>query len=1197
MSDLTIVGIGTSAGGLESLQMFFQNMLKEPDCAFVIIQHLSPDFKSFMPEILSRSTSLKVEMAENATKIVKNTVYLLPPKKNILVSNGKVVLQERNPNHQIPNKPIDLFFHSLAQDVGPNAVAVVLSGTGSDGSLGIVTIYEAGGYVIVESPERAKFDGMPNNAIGTRKVHDITTADKMMGLIKNHMVNLTENPKGGKKTLLDTKLRSSSAERQQILLLLQERYHVDFSQYKMGTIDRRMSRRVQNLKVGSLGQYLDYISQNADELNSLYYELLIGVSSFFRDKESFQFLANEVVPEICRKKEKSERRIWVPGCASGEEAYSIAILLYDFCLRNNIIPQFKVFASDIDDKLISIAGEAYYDADALAEVPGNIVENYFLKAEDNKYIVIPEVRRRVVFARHNLLRDPPFTKLDLVSCRNLLIYFDLEAQQQALSLLHFGLQDDGFLFLGSSESLGRYEIGFKVKDFKAKIFQKIKNQSLPRTLQYQFDRNSHSYHAPYKVKPKKSSLSNGIENQVSIAAENLLQKFVPPGVLVTDSLEVMHLYGESGQFLHLRPGVLSTNLKDLLGKTLAANIAVSILRVKKERKEIFSSDVSIEDYQKTKIQSFTVQPIFDREDELLSIFLVIFNEKIWESRRENRVKRKGGTSREEEDKIRFLERELQDSRESLQSTIEELETTNEELQSTNEELLSSNEELQSTNEELHSVNEEIYTVNAEFQLKIEELTQLKEDERNLLESSEIGVIFLDSNLKIRRFTPNISDLFNFLPQDVGRSFSHFANSFRVPQIMDLIGKVITDGDTIEKEISLGSNGWFLMTIRLFNSQRENVVRGILITLVNSDQLRQLKKISDVAFDASEKGYLLVDQTGVICNVNASLLKMFQYDQESELIGQKIEILIPARYHSHHERLFAEYLMKPTKRNMSLDRVIMGCDRNGKEFTLEIMLFPIKENDSVMILAVLSEMSMHELEEKRLIDIRDRLQVSNKSLEEFAYVLSHDLQAPVRHMNHYMDVLEEEVPDLSEEAKKTLTSMRISSRKMRDMTEGLLLLAKVEKQELSREKINLSLIINDCLEMFSGENAEFIVGEMPPVLVDRALVSQLFQNLISNSLKFIDKDVKPKIEIGSRKDNGTQIDAFFVKDNGIGIHPKDQKSIFKMFSRTKKGTAFDGAGIGLATCERIVKRHQGKIWVESHLGKGTTFFFTLEGESS
>jgi two-component system CheB/CheR fusion protein len=826
-----IVGVGASAGGLEALQDFFDNMAETPGVAFVVIQHLSPDYKSFMSELLARHTSIPIEVATDNVTIKNNHIYMIPPKMNITIQGGKLHLKEIIGRHL--NLPIDIFLRSLAADQEDNAIGIILSGTGSDGTLGIKAIKEAGGITMAQDEQSAKFDGMPKSSISTGMV-DYVLPPKDLA---SELVNYAKHPFVHDATTVESQLMQNQTMYNKLIAILHDAKNVDFSNYKQNTIIRRLEKRISINRFDKVSDYVSYLSATPKEVSALFNDLLIGVTRFFRDEKAFESLKNLVIPEIfMQHTDKSEIRAWVPACSTGEEAYSLAILFKEYMTKNHIIKDLKIFATDIDEESIAFAGVGFYPSNIVADVSSEYLAKYFIR-KDNGFQINENIRRMIIFARHNIIDEPPFSKLDFVSCRNLLIYLNIDVQQKILATFHMCLCSSGFMFLGSSESLGKLSDGFDIINTKAKLFKK-NNHFKPDFLPVSSVASSslHSNRSNMLSMGNVPGSYSYSSRQLSFLFEDIASHFLSPSVIVDDQYNVLYTIHDVSDYIHLPKGQITTNILRMLNKEMSVIVSSLIRRAEKVDEEIIYDDVLTSS--KEKKLSISCKR-FKGEENDTRYFLISFIEKVKVSI-DNHIDSEESVSVSMSDqyqaRIEELEQEIQRKNESLQATVEELETSNEELQSSNEELIASNEELQSTNEELQSVNEELYTVNSEHIRKIEELTQLNADYDNTLKNTCIGTLFLDNSKVIRKVSSVASTITNVLSSDIGRPIQHLALDSLYKGFKGDIDFVIETLDMVEREVQ-SVDKWYLMRMMPFRTI-ENAVNGIIITFVEMTKLKQ-----------------------------------------------------------------------------------------------------------------------------------------------------------------------------------------------------------------------------------------------------------------------------------------------------------------------------------------------------------------------
>ena len=833
-----IVGIGASAGGLEALEVLFSALPSDTGAAFVVIQHLSPDFESHMQQLLSRHTQMPVRRVENGVRVEPDNVYLIPPRMEMVISDGKLLLTEKSEDRGL-SLPIDQFFRSLASDRTNKAVGVILSGTGSDGSRGIRHIHELGGLVVAQDPHTCKFDGMPLSAQATGVVDLLLAPTEIAEAISRYV---TENATPD--SLVDRHVVSREGLAG-IFHLLQGRYGIDFSQYKLTTVARRLQRRLDIGGFPDVGTYLANLPDSPAELNELYRDLLIGVTKFFRDPEAFAVLQEQIIPGLLDRAVASNGglRIWIAGCATGEEAYSIAILLDEAVRLRRRTIEVKVFATDVHHVSLNVAAQGIYDETAVAELSAERRARYFRKVKEG-YQVTRELRRYIVFAPHNLINDPPFTQMDLVSCRNLLIYLQPGPQRKVMSLFHFALKSAGILFLGPSESPGDFADEFVNLDKKWRFFRKLRDVRLPAMARGTAPSAVDMRSPPRPVRAATPRASDWLRP----AYDRLLEQRMPESILVGSNWDVLHCFGGAEQFLRPRAGRASSSIIDQAVEGLRAPLRGILQHAYSKRGSVQYTGIRFGLDGVEREVNLVVEPV---ESDLGTTFLVEFVRQAGDERPPvDEVVNVAGFSSH---RIEVLEGELRLSQENLQATIEEMETSNEELQATNEELTAANEELQSTNEELHSVNEELYTVNAEHQSRLEELARANDDMDNLLATTRVGVIFLDDDLCIRRYTPEIARLFHLVPQDIGRSIAGFAHHLRNADLLGYITEVLHADREKEASVEDRHGGHFLLRILPYRSGAN--ARGVVMTLIDvtgtHETRRELERFKHVAETAPD----------------------------------------------------------------------------------------------------------------------------------------------------------------------------------------------------------------------------------------------------------------------------------------------------------------------------------------------------------
>lgn len=864
-----IVAIGASAGGLEALEKLFDNLATDSGAAFVVIQHLSPDHKSMMANLLARHTRMPVVMVEQDMPIEPNSVYLIPPGAIMHMSEGHLRLTPKAP--RTLTLPIDVFFKSMAAQYGDRSVGVVLSGTGSDGTRGAASINEAGGFLIAQAPEEAKFDGMPRSVISTGVVDAILPVQdigpRILALILNHPVPVADEGPAPRALAL-----SPEAAMTGIMQLLLKVGGIDFQEYKPGTVMRRIERRMTVRQTAKLETYLALLYEDRNEVLILRRELLIPVTSFFRDTEAFEILGRQIIdPLVSRKQAGDTIRVWSAAVSTGEEAYSLAMMFLEAFDQLKRWPALKIFATDVEQQNIEAAGSGTYPESIAAEVSPQQLERFFVK-KGNNFVVKNELRQCIVFARHNMLTDPPFTRLDLVLCRNALIYFKAPAQERALKRFQYALVPGGHLFLGSSESLSELDKDFTPVSARHKIWQMVRPLRLPLETA-----NGYGYSSAVAgMGPKVRSIrvkSSAVDHGFS----TLIKAFAPPAaVLVNGRHELVHSYGNVHQFLQLREGAASLDLNRILPQPLIPVATALLFKAGREGCSVTSDRLTLQLGGQAEHLRLSAWPVEEFEGERLT--LLAFEP--LRAAPSGEALATVDVDTETTERIEVLERELAATRESLQATVEELETSNEELQATNEELMASNEELQSSNEELQSVNEELITVNAEFQEKIDILNRLNADLDNMTQAVPAGTVFVDENLKLTRFSPDATHIFKMRETDIGRPLDDLAHTLLYPELIADLAKTLKEGVKIEKEVR-GVNGLHYLVRMLPYSVTSSSARGAVTSFLDVTALHEISRLQHI-IDALAEHIAVLNTQGVITLVNTAWRRFAAANGDPEL---------------------------------------------------------------------------------------------------------------------------------------------------------------------------------------------------------------------------------------------------------------------------------------------------------------------------
>ncbi|MCJ8210853.1 PAS domain S-box protein [Mucilaginibacter sp. RS28] len=834
-----VVAIGASAGGLEAIHEFFDHMPNNSSFAFIVIQHLSSDYKSLLVELVSKHTHMRVLEAAQDMLIQPDCVYIIPNNKLITIKGNRLRLADKT-HDKSPNTAIDTFLLTLAQEKKEKAIAIILSGTGTDGTKGIEAIKECGGMVIVQDPNTAKFDGMPNSAITSGNADFILPPAKMQeelfNYIKQKPVNVLTKGKIDD-TLLD-----------EIFALIYKNSGQEFNLYKTPTIIRRIARRMTNTGTSNLPEYVNILRSDPAEIEALGKDFLIGVTRFFRDKQAFECLEQQIIPQIVDAKENGETlKIWICACSTGEEAYSVAILVYDYLQKQRKQLEVKIFATDIDPSSVEIASKNCYAPAAVKDIDPVLMEKYFIK-EGKNYSVIAPIRKLIVFARHNVTKAPPFIKNDLITCRNMLIYMNNLLQQKVLSTFHFSLNPGGYLFLGSSESAAVLKDGMQEVNGKWKFYKKTGSINYATHNTYHTTGSPVSDHTADKIKNLLKPAQKSIKTIADDVNELLAEEFGCVGIYIDKNYEIKETMGNFRRYLSLPERKLDLNLLNMVPREISAILNTAIRKSWKENKKVALKRVRIKKDTKDQLINIYVKPP-DAQSAMAYTLIMLHESGLDTVGDKDLMQDNLIDNLQQNDYILELEAELTETRNNLQMAVEEMDTTNEELQSSNEELLSANEELQSSNEELQSLNEELHTLNTEHQLKIKELIELNDDLDNYFKSTDIGQVFLDNNLVIRKFNPASVKMINLIEADIGRPISHISHNIYAENFVHDLQQVVHNGGLIEKEVQLKSGVRCLMRILPY-IRKDKQKDGVVISFVDISVITELNNIISGVFNST-----------------------------------------------------------------------------------------------------------------------------------------------------------------------------------------------------------------------------------------------------------------------------------------------------------------------------------------------------------
>ena len=868
-----IVGIGASAGGLEALEIFLKNVPAKCGVAFVIVQHLDPTRKDMMVELLQRVTAIPIVQISDRLKVEVNHIYVIPPNKDLSLLHGILhLLDPVEPRGQ--RLPIDFFFHSLADDLQVQSVGVILSGMGSDGSLGLRAIKEKSGGIFVQEPSSAKFDGMPRSAINLCPVDVIAPVEELPGKI---LAWLRRVPSLFKQELpLEARVLSGL---EKVIILLRVQTGQDFSLYKKSTIYRRIERRMGIHQIEKIGDYVHFLQENPHETKLLFKELLIGVTSFFRDPAAWEALKHKVIPSLLAARPiGGVLRAWVVGCSTGEEVYSLAIVFREATETVKPFGNFRlqIFATDLDKDAIDKARAGFFPMNIAADVSSERLLRFF-EQDDHGYRISREIRETIVFAPQNVIMDPPFTKLDILICRNLLIYLEPELQKKLLPLFHYSLNPEGVLFLGSAESLGSLTNIFKPIDAKIRLFSKLESGlHEPRSLPFSF---SHTLPALQSVADDQAKSQTPVINLKVITDQFLLQHYTPAAVLTNDQGDIVYISGHTGKYLEPAAGKANWNIFAMARDGLRYELNLLFGSALHQQGVLAKNGVTIESSGETITLNLTIE-LLEKPDALRGLVLIVFKD----------VKSVVSSIADGQPPVAeslgdlyasSLKLELSKTRDEILSIREEMQTSHEELKSTNEEMQSANEELQSTNEELttskeemQSMNEELQTVNHELQSKVSDLSQVNNDMKNLLNSTDIATLFLDDALNIRRFTTRTSAIIKLIASDVGRPITDIVTDLHYPALADDAREVLHSLVFSEKEVSASDGRWFIVKIMPYRTH-ENRIVGLVITFTN---ISVAKKLEESLRESEERFRAAIESSDIIvAAVDKELRYTWLYD--------------------------------------------------------------------------------------------------------------------------------------------------------------------------------------------------------------------------------------------------------------------------------------------------------------------------------
>jgi two-component system CheB/CheR fusion protein len=1201
-----VVGLGASAGGLKALGEFFQNLPAATGMAYVVVVHLSPEHESSMRHLLQQSTRMPVAQVTESVRIEPNHVYVISPNSQLTMRDGSL---EPAPGvkHRGSRMTIDVFLETLGEAHKHRAVGIILSGTGSDGTLGARSLKASGGIVLAQAPEDAEYDAMPRSAIATGAVDFVMPAREMPHKISS----LWQNARSIQLPALPEQVSPEDAAAQaedamrDILAAVRARTRHDFSQYKRATLLRRIERRMQVNQLRTLSEYREFIGEHPNEAHGLLRDLLISVTWFFRDPQAWKALAQRVIPDVIARRNSDNIRIWCVGCATGEEVYTLAMLFQEALDDIADAPKVNIFATDIDDEALAFARAGLYPDSISEQVTPERVRRFFVR-EQGSLRVNKQLRELVMFAAHNVIQDPPFSRLDLVCCRNLLIYLNRHVQTKVLDLLHFSLPPDAYLFLGMSESVEDGHDGFSVVDKANRIFVQQPRARMGLMLTTLPTLQPQRFPADLASAGGRRMVSFGELHQ------RLLEHYSAPSLVVDDRYEIVHLSDRAGHFLQLGPGEPSLQLLRVLPDELRYDLKTALDQAMETMHTVERKRLPMQRGPQRVHVDVKVYPVRDRAS-ARTFALIIFDEGAGNEEDERLViddqSPTTADSSQLEDRVREMESQLHAAVEQYEVQNEELKASNEELQATNEELRATTEELETGKEELQSINEELVTVNQELKNKVDETTRISEDLQNFVSATEIASMFVDRDMRLMRYTPFAREIFNVIPTDLGRPLLDITHRLENVDFEGAIQRVFETLHLVELEARGNNDRWYIVRILPYRTSDDRI-RGAVLTFIDITQRREAEAAGRRAEEWARvlvenvRGYaiLTLDEAGSIRSWNPGAQQIFGYD-EREAVGQSFELLFTPEDRAAG---VPEAEMQQAFVTGRGDDERWQLRKDGTRFFASGIMARIGDEGGhgfVKVLRDLTDQKLAEERQARLLAVervsRETAEEANRLKDEFLAMLSHELRNPLALMLMQAEILlrapEAKHSDRLMQSGKIIHEMvRAQAQLVEDMLD--VSRAKTGKLTMDRQLLPLTFLIADSIGALRREaqqknvTLDVQIGEAPMIVAaDPVRVRQVAWNLLTNALKFTPSGGTIHVRL-SRDENSARLD---VEDTGQGIAPDDLPHIFEWFRRSSGASSTTppqaGMGIGLALVKQLVELHDGRLEAHSEgIGKGARF---------
>lgn len=1212
--DFAVVGIGASAGGLQAVKRFFENMPKDNGMAFVVIFHLSPDHQSSAGKLIEQATQMPVIQVTSAVPIQKNHVYVISPAQHLSMNDGHLRVLQQAPRRG-GHVTIDLFFRDLAEVHKERAFCLVLSGTGSDGAVGLSRIKEQGGITLAQLPGDAEFDGMPQAAIETGMVDFVLPVvempQKILDLWRNSRdIELPMAAGSDLRTHLPSNERAAALAEQHlhdILLKLRTGTGHDFRHYKRATVLRRIERRMQVTARADLSAYYEYLCNTPQETKALLDDMLIGVTNFFRDRESFESLERDVIPQLfshsANEASNSEVRVWSAGTSTGEEAYSLAMALNDYKAGTGADRKVQIFASDIDDRAITTGRAGLYPEAIITDVSPTRLRQYFVK-EDNRYRVRKELRENVLFAKHSLLSDPPFSQMNLIVCRNLLIYLDREVQREILQMFHFALSPGGYLFLGNSESADMCHELFNPVDKKNRIFRArtgaIPSHRMPAMPRDGYARAASIPRPPLTPPARKPSTSE--------IHQRALERFSPPSIIVNSDAEILHISEGAGRYLHHMAGEVTRNLLSLITTDLRLELRTAMFQAQQTNLSVKARPVSLVRDEHYFQVAVTAHPFTDAQTETECLLIVFLEEEI-----DAENVSANATIQSENQMLSNLERELQRTKLQLQDTIEqseisseELKASNEEMQAINEELRSATEELETSKEELQSINEELLTVNHELKVKVEETDQINDYLSNLISSTDIATVFVDRNLRIKWFTPRATDIFSMLSVDTGRPLMDITHRLNYDQMVDDALRVFETLSVIEREIPSDNDHWYIARLLPYRSSSDQI-DGIVLTFIDITKRRAAEedlrlgeeRMRLVAESTRDYAIVVTDNNGLITSWNQGAEIIFGYGK-TEAEGRSIDFIFTEEDRAAGTP--AQEMATVRAKGRCIDER-WYLRRDGARFYCSGEVVALQGEGVQGFVKIARDLTEHvKLNEQQLNSLKES-QTSSHLKDEFFAVMSHELKHPLNLIQLNAQVLRR-LPAVKNTpaAVKAVSVINDAVTSQARIIDDLMDVARVNtgKLQLERKVVDFAALLREIEHVAdNSEHSCEIIFDIPSrndgglfLHADQTRIEQIVWNLINNAIKFTPAGGQIRVT-ASRLDGRVRLE---VQDTGPGIAQDQLEHIFEMFGQANHRPVVrnnGGLGIGLSLVKQLVESHEGFISAYSDgPGKGATFVVEL-----